>query len=766
MRDYKTIKTRPREVRGRVMHIAGKASSGAAYFSADQLRSLRREAQVRSQETTPEGDAVSNVEDQASQTAEKVPYAAYKLTRAQIRLIKKVVARRNERALAMVEEPVQQENPAEATASSSDAVPSEAQHKHEMQADMPGTASPEVPSNVQTDVPQTAQPMQEPPTPEKAQKKPSRRKRSHPKAEAREPDALVPEADEGLQDQLNRPLSERELAKARANRRRKNQSEIRSDLPAEGKAPAEAEVTGQAAIPEAKSAEAENSSGSFRPRIRTRATDIQHERPPAQLPRTREIARQPVEDTAHVLQRQRPPIRTADNAARTAAHQSAAQASQIKTRAADKAKQTAAKNAERAAKHMADLARRNAHRMAENLKRASEAAIRASIQAGRTLMNILMAGCWVVVLIIIVLLMCCSILSSPFGIFTHTDSTEFPDSVSLDKAITTINEEYAEEIERLGGSSAHVVIEGNLEGATEPANWVDVLAIFSVHLTMREDNAMDVVQLDKTKLKELREIFWDMNDLQKMSESDEDGNTTRYVVGSSKAYTEMYEKYNFTQQQIQLCQELMSDDYYAFWSNFVSESMGYGPTDWDGVSTVDPDYKPGMSGSVMKIPAIYQFDYKKVVCTINGKGKSASTSGCGATSMCMVIHYLTGNTEPTPYSLFKWAYDNGYYKGSGLSHEAISALGRLCGVEGKWIGKNGSRIVEALKSGHPVIAHMGPGIFTRQGHYIVLKGVTDDGKILVNDPNSQSRTGKAYPLSTIFSQSKTSSPFMICSPAN
>lgn len=205
-----------------------------------------------------------------------------------------------------------------------------------------------------------------------------------------------------------------------------------------------------------------------------------------------------------MFQRQRPPIRTADNAVKTAAHQSAAQ---IKTRAADKAKQTAAKNAEKAAKHMADLARRNARKMAENLKRASQAAIRASIQAGKALMSFLMAGGWIVVLIIIVLLMCCSILSSPFGIFTHTDSTEFPDSVSLDKAITTINAEYAEEIERLGGSSAHVVIEGNLEGATEPANWVDVLAIFSVHLTMREDNAMDVVQLDKTKLKELREIF-------------------------------------------------------------------------------------------------------------------------------------------------------------------------------------------------------------------------------------------------------------------
>ena len=759
MRDYKTIKTKPREVRGRVMHVAGKASSGAAYFSADKLRSIRREAKVRRQESTPEGDAVSNVEDQASQNAEKVPYAAYKLTQAQIRLIKKVVAKRRERALAMVEEPVQQENPTETAEPPLSETPHTVSPESQPQNDSRREAPKDIPSNAPSEPEGSA--VQD-------KKKPARKKRTPKKAAAKAantPASKTPEpvTDEGLQDQLNRPLSERELAKARDNKRKKTQAEIKASTPMGKKnVPTDESKALVPVQPEVKP-DAENSGNSFSPRVRVKATDIQHERPPAQLPRTREIARQPVEDTQHVIHRQRPPIRTADNAVKTAAHQSAAQ---IKTRAADKAKQTAAKNAERAAKHMADLARRNARKMAENLKRASQAAIRASIQAGKALLSFLMAGGWIVVLIIIVLLMCCSILSSPFGIFTHTDSTEFPDSVSLDKAITTINEEYAEEIERLGGNSAHVVIEGNLEGATEPANWVDVLAIFSVHLTMREDNAMDVVQLDKTKLKELREIFWAMNDLQQMSESDEEGNTTRYVVGSSRAYTEMYEKYNFTEQQIQLCKELMSDDYYAFWSNFVSTSLGYDSTDWSGVITIDPNYTPSMSGNVMKIPAIYQFDCKKVVCTINGKGKSASTSGCGATSMCMVIHYLTGNTEPTPYSLFKWAYDNGYYSGSGLGHEAVSALGKLCGVEGKWIGKNGSKIVEALKSGHPVIAHMGPGIFTRQGHYIVLKGVTDDGKILVNDPNSKSRTGKAYPLSTILNQSKTSSPFMICSPAN
>lgn len=761
MRDYKTIKTRPREVRGRVMHIAGKASSGAAYFSADRLRVIRREVQVRRQETKPEGDAVSNVEDQASQTAEKVPYVAYKLTRAQIRLIKKAVARRNERALAMMEEAVWQENPDETAEPSLSETPHTVSPESQPQLDPHSEAPKDIPSNAPSEPERPAA---------EEKKKPSRKKRTSKKADAKaaEPASEVPAShtDEGLQDQLNRPLSERELAKARDNKRKKVQAEIKADTPAKkNEVPAAKSKTPVPVQPETKP-DAENSGSPFSPRIRRKATDIQHERPPAQLPRTREIARQPVEDTAHVLQRQRPPIRTADNAARITAHQSAAQAAQIKTRAADMAKQTAAKNAEKAARHMAELARRNARRMAEGLKRASEAAIRAGIAAGKALMNLLLAGGWIVALVIIVLLMCVSILASPFGIFTHTDATEFPDSISLDKAITTINAEYAQEIERMGGSGAHVVIEGNLEGETEPANWVDVLAIFSVHLTMREDNAMDVVQLDKTRLQELREIFWAMNDLKKMSETDEEGNTTRYIVGTSRTYTEMYERYSFTEQQIQLCQELMSDDYYAFWSNFVSESMGYGPTDWGGVSTVDPDYKPGMSGSVMKIPAIYQFDYKKVVCTIGGQGKSASTSGCGATSMCMVIHYLTGNTTPTPYTLFKWAYDNGHYNGNGLDHEAVSAIGRLGGVTGKWIGKNGSKIVEALKFGHPVIAHMGPGIFTKHGHYIVLKGVTDDGKILVNDPNSKSRTGKAYPLSTILSQSKTSSPFMICSPAN
>ena len=54
----------------------------------------------------------------------------------------------------------------------------------------------------------------------------------------------------------------------------------------------------------------------------------------------------------------------------------------------------------------------------------------------------------------------------------------------------------------------------------------------------------------------------------------------------------------------------------------------------------------------------------------------------------------------------------------------------------------GQKIVDALASGELVVAIMGPGHFTKSGHFIVLRGVTADGKILVADPASISRSNQ------------------------
>jgi len=164
----------------------------------------------------------------------------------------------------------------------------------------------------------------------------------------------------------------------------------------------------------------------------------------------------------------------------------------------------------------------------------------------------------------------------------------------------------------------------------------------------------------------------------------------------------------------------------------------------------------------MPIPMLFQFDYKKVAYYHRGTPKSVSTSGCGATCVSMIVAYLTGNTQQNPYQLFFDAVEDGYYKGNGLSHEALSHYLSEYGVKGKWIFNDGDAIIKALKEGKPVIAHMGDGIFTENGHYVVLRGVTEDGKILINDPNSRSNCSKAFPIDTLLREARTERSFMVC----
>ena len=168
----------------------------------------------------------------------------------------------------------------------------------------------------------------------------------------------------------------------------------------------------------------------------------------------------------------------------------------------------------------------------------------------------------------------------------------------------------------------------------------------------------------------------------------------------------------------------------------------------------------------MSIPQLFQFDFPQVVCTYNGKPRSARSSGCSMTSLSMIVAYLKGNLEQNPYTLFREACQLGLYHGDGLGHEAILTMASRYGIAGTWRSMDAEALVATLKSGTPVIAHMGEGLFTEGGHYIVLRGVTEDGKILVNDPASAERTKMAYPVALFMAECKTSTPFMLCSIAD
>lgn len=119
--------------------------------------------------------------------------------------------------------------------------------------------------------------------------------------------------------------------------------------------------------------------------------------------------------------------------------------------------------------------------------------------------------------------------------------------------------------------------------------------------------------------------------------------------------------------------------------------------------------------------------------------------GCGPTAMAMVVSTLS-DTIVDPIEMAQWAYEHGYCApGSGSRHDLIPAAAQAFGLEGTiWEDRTVDSILSTLAAGKVFVALMGPGHFTSGGHFIVLRGVTLDGRILVSDPNSRQRSLVAW----------------------
>ena len=115
--------------------------------------------------------------------------------------------------------------------------------------------------------------------------------------------------------------------------------------------------------------------------------------------------------------------------------------------------------------------------------------------------------------------------------------------------------------------------------------------------------------------------------------------------------------------------------------------------------------------------------------------------GCGPTSMAMVVSSLTEETVD-PAQMAAFAAKEGYCakkRGSYLS--IVNGIAHAYGLESKAIDElSVDAVYDALLSGDMLVALEGPGHFTNGGHFIVLRGVTLTGKLLVADPASKERS--------------------------
>ena len=152
-----------------------------------------------------------------------------------------------------------------------------------------------------------------------------------------------------------------------------------------------------------------------------------------------------------------------------------------------------------------------------------------------------------------------------------------------------------------------------------------------------------------------------------------------------------------------------------------------------------------------------------------GKTSTIGRAGCGPTALAIAVASLTGN-RVTPYDVAQWSVANGgLCEGSGSYHSLIPNGGRHYGLTVTSIGRDGKKLVEALQEGKLVIAIMSKGHFTNSGHFIVLRGVTADGKLLVADPASVKRSNKEWDLRIVTGEASrkvgsAGGPFWVLSP--
>lgn len=143
-----------------------------------------------------------------------------------------------------------------------------------------------------------------------------------------------------------------------------------------------------------------------------------------------------------------------------------------------------------------------------------------------------------------------------------------------------------------------------------------------------------------------------------------------------------------------------------------------------------------------------------------GNTNTIAVYGCGPTTIAMLASSLT-DTIVYPPDVAKWAYDNGEFANNGGSYHSIIANGSAnYGLVAKsLITPSKATLIDELSKGNLVVVLMDKGDFTSGGHFIILRGVTESGEVLIADAKSLENSQKAWSFDIIISQAKYASSY-------
>ena len=131
--------------------------------------------------------------------------------------------------------------------------------------------------------------------------------------------------------------------------------------------------------------------------------------------------------------------------------------------------------------------------------------------------------------------------------------------------------------------------------------------------------------------------------------------------------------------------------------------------------------------------------------------------GCGPTAISMIINSFTPSSV-TPVDMAQWAAENGgYAPQSGSYHSLIPNGLSAFGLAVESVASPSPEAVrKELAQGHLLVALMGRGALTENGHFIIITKQLDGDTVSIADPNNFSNCFLSWDLSQLIDELKNS----------
>ena len=302
---------------------------------------------------------------------------------------------------------------------------------------------------------------------------------------------------------------------------------------------------------------------------------------------------------------------------------------------------------------------------------AVRSAIRHFLASLRSLVTAIVTGISVALSIIIVISLVAFVSGSAYGIFFAANAPN-ENAISVQEALETLTGEYRDRLEEISNTIHHDRQDIVANDGVYFIRWQDVLAVFSSYVSGDEFGS-SVASLEEEQVDKLREIMWEMNEVDysthpetiTIDTTDEDGNqataeiteTVLVIELTHKTPDEMAADYHFSTRQNTYLQLLQDSRYEELWAELLG---GFAPGEGE---VMDPDGTRVPTGTLqwpLPVAGTITSQFGHRVDPITGEVSSHTGTDIACAEGTPILAAADG-TVTVANGLDSWGGSYGYY---------------------------------------------------------------------------------------------------------